>query len=584
MSLNMGGTSTSHGTVLGGTKAGASSSFDLRSWQGLTEVLKTGKESLTDPQAYAEFRNLVLEYAQKGGDAELRKKIDAVIATFGAAKTPEAEAVTAEPEPERRAEPAPVQSDPAPAAPEKKDAGRTFGVVGTRRAPPRFVPPAEKKESTVPAPQVRADVPPAAPAPEPVPKPAPAPVPTPEPAPTPAPSNSVPEPVPTPAPVPAPEPVSEPADVPQPAPQGAPEPVSPPPVSAPKPAQGFKTLDEYKARIAEIKRIVNAKVGNPAMLIDTGNDYGKKYMTALLSALKATGGGGEGVDAAMANLEVAFETLLKDREAEETAGDATAGEAALQADVKRWEEPKDEPVPEAAPEPEREPVPAPEAPRPEHAPLPEPAPAPVPEPEPVIVREKQEDIIGRADDKIQSVMETIGREKPKVSIGSLFIPEPESIPKSDTGAGTSRIGAGGGWPASRQVLKGIGKLSPEEVRAEGVDTTEVTAKQTELSSPEITATLHQLLSEWNIFHGSGFFGMGPSGPEHPLYKTLAPLSMGEVIAGRWEGSNHKLTKTIKQYVDAWRHEQGIAYVVTETFEHYLRRVVQRIMRRQKGQG
>ena len=114
----------------------------------------------------------------------------------------------------------------------------------------------------------------------------------------------------------------------------------------------------------------------------------------------------------------------------------------------------------------------------------------------------------------------------------------------------------------------------------GVHPTEVAVRQTELFTPEITEALDTLLHEWSIFSSSGIFGTGPGGPEHPLYQKISPLSMGEVIAGRWEGSTPKIQKIIKEYIDAWRHEQGIAYTINETFEHYLRRVVQKILKRQ----
>jgi hypothetical protein len=109
----------------------------------------------------------------------------------------------------------------------------------------------------------------------------------------------------------------------------------------------------------------------------------------------------------------------------------------------------------------------------------------------------------------------------------------------------------------------------------------VITRQADLMSPDITVALNQLLGEWSIFAGSGLFGIGPGGAEHPLYKSLANLSMGEVVAGRWEKATPDLRRTIKDYVDAWRHEQGVAYNPTETFEHYLRRVVHRILRRQR---
>lgn len=525
--------------------------------------MKRGKDSLKDPHAYAEFRNLVLEYAQRGGDAEARKKIDAIVATFGSSAPARTEQ---KPESSRTHEPhgeAPVPHRGGGVAKEEK---HPFGVVGTRRIGPRFQVPVVKEE--VPAP---------APAPIPEPKPIPEPAPVPEPVP-----------VPPPSPVPEPAPVSEPV---------LPTPKPTPEVVTPSPSVQFKTLDEYKARIAEIKRLVNAQVGNPATLIDTHNDTGKRYMTALLSALKASGGGGEGIDGAMAKLEEAFSALIE-RDTEHDVAVAESKVAiAEESSVARWEGSNETAVvPEApvlrdVPDVSEAVVHGEEAPKPVS-----------PEelvPNPAVVREPQEAVLERADEKITAVVERIAEQRPRASLSALLMdevedatpppeapepsPNPAPAPLTPLSSQKSPVGAGGSWPASRQVLRGIGRKTPEEVKAEtGIDTGEVKAKQTELSSPEITATLNQLLNEWSIFHGSGFFGMGPSGPEHPLYKTLAPLSMGEVIAGRWEGGNPKLTKTVKQYVDAWRHEQGIAYVIDETFEHYLRRVVQRIMKRQGG--
>jgi hypothetical protein len=105
--------------------------------------------------------------------------------------------------------------------------------------------------------------------------------------------------------------------------------------------------------------------------------------------------------------------------------------------------------------------------------------------------------------------------------------------------------------------------------------------QTELSSPEVTSALGQLLGEWKLFRGKGLFRTGASGIEHPLYKQLAQLSMFAVLAGRWERSTPEITQGIKDYIDGWRFEQGIMHTPSETFEHYLRRVVLRILRRQR---
>jgi hypothetical protein len=134
---------------------------------------------------------------------------------------------------------------------------------------------------------------------------------------------------------------------------------------------------------------------------------------------------------------------------------------------------------------------------------------------------------------------------------------------------------------NKYTKKGI--VSTETVSSlqkQDIDIFDVMVKQTELSTPQITTMLNKLLHEWSIFGGSGLFGMGPGGAEHPLFKQLSVLSMGEVVAGRWNNADPKVIKIIKQYVDAWRHEQGIIFTPNETFEHYLRRVVQRIVKRQ----
>jgi hypothetical protein len=76
------------------------------------------------------------------------------------------------------------------------------------------------------------------------------------------------------------------------------------------------------------------------------------------------------------------------------------------------------------------------------------------------------------------------------------------------------------------------------------------------------------------------FGMGPGGREHPLYRKLSTLTMAAILGGRWEKSSMEERQSIKDYVNAWRHEQGISYNPSETFEQYLRRVVSRIIKRQ----
>ena len=88
----MGGNSTSsalNSAVLTDKKTESSGAFDLQSWQGLTALLKTGKDALKDPSEYASFRNLVLQYAQHGGDVELKQKIITIVRSFSDVPTHE---------------------------------------------------------------------------------------------------------------------------------------------------------------------------------------------------------------------------------------------------------------------------------------------------------------------------------------------------------------------------------------------------------------------------------------------------------------------------------------------------------------
>jgi hypothetical protein len=139
------------------------------------------------------------------------------------------------------------------------------------------------------------------------------------------------------------------------------------------------------------------------------------------------------------------------------------------------------------------------------------------------------------------------------------------------------------FPKTKYTEKRVGAASIASLAASGINTDVHEVQQSELVSPRITQALHELLHEWNIFSSSGFLGMGPSGAEHPLYIRLAPLTMGEIITGRYEGADRKVNNIIHDYVNAWRHEQGIAYTPNETFEHYLRRVVLRIQKRQASE-
>lgn len=98
-----------------------------------------------------------------------------------------------------------------------------------------------------------------------------------------------------------------------------------------------------------------------------------------------------------------------------------------------------------------------------------------------------------------------------------------------------------------------------------------------LYTAEVDAGLSQLLEEWELFKKSGFFGTGPKGREHPLFKKLAGLQIPLVLAGRFEGATQQIRQNITDTMNGWRYQQGIVYQQGETLEHYLRRVVRHII-------
>lgn len=106
-----------------------------------------------------------------------------------------------------------------------------------------------------------------------------------------------------------------------------------------------------------------------------------------------------------------------------------------------------------------------------------------------------------------------------------------------------------------------------------------------LFTKEVDAGLEQLLAEWNIFKKSGLFGTGPKGREHPLFKTLAKVTIPLILAGRYDGATQEIRQSVTDYMNGWRYEQGIIYEQDEAFEHYLRRVIRHIIdlqNRRKG--
>jgi hypothetical protein len=575
----MGGKSTLHSAVLKDDTQSVSSAFDLRSWQGLTQVLKTAKEYLTDPAEYASFRNLVLQYAQQGGDVEVKKHIDAIIATFKKEEqkqVPEVPIVHEEKEVVQEAQEEPLSE----IAEEKQE---TF-VRGGRRTRPVFGTPQES-----PTQEVDDVVPP-----EPV---------------APAAEQQSAQAVPITKII---EEKSEPSIPPR---EAVPVEVEPLP-DVPK------TLEEYKARITEIKRIVHDRIGNPVSLMGNKDGNGKKYMSALLIALKATGAGGAGnAVSAMHDLEEVFSALMKEVEVphggEDTEINNNDGAGPVPS-MSTEEAQVDVPVIEEIP---TEQIVAPVVDEVLHEQIDEVVEEQsVAEAMPVVkesddvpevveqeveipinevvqredvpevverdtVPEAQQDILTTRHESFQNSFQKTD-EAISAVVGSVHKTNPLADPNPLASTLVSESDGYDKWSRNpkkeaqeeiSKILEGDKGQSTNE--SSGADESSY-EQQSELSSPRITTALNKLLQEWSVFSGSGLFGMGPDGLEHPLYMELAPLSMGEVVAGRWEKSDPKTLRSIKEYIDAWRHEQGVTYMMNETFEHYLRRVVQRIQKRQ----
>jgi len=582
------GISTSDSAVFGNRQTQSSSAFDLHSWQGLTEVLRVGKESLRDPHAYADFRDLVLQYAQQGGDPELRKQIDAIVVTFSKKNagnlSPDPQPIPHTEKPTLEAV-ASQESAPPPQAtvtpPEPETSVQKPAVLGTRRVTPIFTRVTSSKQAPL-SEKVIPVHPPESPAPEPV--------------------------VAVATEKPIPSPVTEVQIKENEAEQTAPVEKVDAPIA--------KSIDHHKARIAEIKKLVNAHVGNPAAIIDAQNENGRLYMSALLGALKATGGGGtEGVESAMAKLEEAYTKIISaDPSQKKSSGiqeDVTpqvpqTPSGFATSEVVASASPKEVIFADTPPI-ETESVSGyagiaqGEASK-------ETLGGDVPE-EPILnvdsiekeellsvppLRElEEEQTTNSASPQKHSVAETLNAllaqhaEPGKAAPHVAHTPAMQVMPHSPSEVQKPPVSKDApqnqpGFPGNKFTSKEIGKVHNEETlkNVHDVIPSEIKTKQDELETGEITEALNQLLHEWSLFSGSGLFGTGPGGVEHPLYMKLAQLNMGDVIAGKWDGASPNVTKTIKQYVDAWRHEQGVAYLINETFERYLRRVVQRILKRQ----
>lgn len=316
------------------------------------------------------------------------------------------------------------------------------------------------------------------------------------------------------------------------------------PVSEVSPTEQKKQLEFTPAdtvassvtqRIKEIKHRVNEMVGNPVNLIDVHNEVGREYMNALLAAMKKSAGAPAGEqEASMQRLEAAFEAV------QETMGVHNRQFS------------------DAVP-----------------------------------VEKKESTVPKRSAATPAQTIAVDGSQKPN------FVQAPvteEAVIKQNTVAKDNEVAvAVSQTPVStvreenilpsvakeKQVQEMMVAQKREAAITDGQRREAEIASMNPLMTPEVTAGLGQLLSEWSIFKHSGLFGTGPSGMDHPLYKKLSVVPMAAVVAGRFEGVTPQIKRSITDYMNGWRYEEGIMHEQGEAFETYLRRVIKHILQKRK---
>lgn len=326
---------------------------------------------------------------------------------------------------------------------------------------------------------------------------------------------------------------------------------------------------EMAERIAAIKREVNGLIGNPVNLIDVNNEVGREYMNALLDAMKKSGGGVavQEVQRAMARLERSFVAVKETLDVHQARGATT--------DV----------VPEVptVPEPVAVVVPGGYA-----AVALETPDAPTATPDVMIEDRPRSRILSvTGTDGVSQNTESEAVDGERVAIATSWQTNTETpvppatvvVPRdSETEPSPQRTEGTGGITsvAKEKQLKELMQQRKEAEIASAAERRAASANNP-LMADEVTSGLQQLLSEWKLFKSSGIFGTGPSGYEHPLYKNLSQLTMAAVLAGRFEGATPEIKRSITDYMNGWRYEEGITHVTGETFEIYLRRVIRHIL-------
>jgi hypothetical protein len=370
----------------------------------------------------------------------------------------------------------------------------------------------------------------------------------------------------------------------QPAPTGK-EASEPAPVT-PAPAD---PVSAAKVRVAEIKQAVNSQVGNPVNLMSPDNNIGRDYMNALLVAIKATNGAPAGeLERAMQDLESAYQAV------EQYLADGGAATAPEREDTPASaNKPPAETANATSPAPARPKTPEPTAPTsptpPEPAPTPpvvpppakppteksQPTPAPAPAAAPPVTtpsapKPSKPSRLAALTAKLMSQPEPTPTSAPATPP----TPPPQSVSVPVTSSTPASV-------ADVTATKAAVVQQKQSAAAAAVAAPQST-NQDPLHAPAVNAGLEQLLSEWKLFKSSGIFGTGPSGKDHPLYQSLAALTMSSVVSGRYEGATTEIKQSITDYMNGWRYEHGVVHELGETFEHYLRRVIKKILERQKA--
>ncbi len=334
----------------------------------------------------------------------------------------------------------------------------------------------------------------------------------------------------------APEPVVVPPAAMVVEPAVVPEMPAPEPVSVPEEVPTVAGSDP-SARIAEIKRDINARVGNPVNLIDAHNEVGREYMNALLDAMKkmAVGTGQQEIDRAMARLERAYTAVVS----------ALETQASTVETVTEVEETAQETAASVGTPPEQA-------------------------------------TSGWASARTDSALAVESQtEVPLQTAETPTVSQevPSVFPMESVGATAEAASAGITSVAKEKQLKELMEARTAAMEASEAERMEQ-VRRDPLMADDVTSGLNQLLAEWKLFKSSGIFGTGPSGHEHPLYKKIAGLTMAAVLAGRYEGASAENKTSISDYMNGWRYEEGITHEPGETFENYLRRVIRHILDKQ----